>query len=157
MDQQQQIAGQTSIEIQEPGIENVGKTKKLDTMLSLEDLIKNHAKSIKDLKSELKAAREMYEDSFNNNPTYREHADRVKEASKLKSSVRLQIAKQPSVAVLGQKMKDIRFDIREQQRTLDDLLLDYKEQTGATQLELFGGQTFELITRVSLVMSSKNK
>jgi hypothetical protein len=128
---------------------------KADDLLSMEDLIKNHVKKIEELKLELKQNREMYDDSFNNNPTYREHQERVKEVTKGKNSVRAEIAKQPAVAQLEQKTKDLRFDINESQKTLSDLLTDYKEQTGATQLELFDGRTMELVTTVKLVRVGK--
>lgn len=122
-------------------------------MLSLEELIKNHIKSIDKLKDELKQQKEMFEDSFNNNPTYREHVERVKEATKAKNSVRQQIAKQPAVATLDQKVKDLRFDISEQNKTLSDLLQDYKDQTGATQLEV-NGKTYAIVSVSKLVTTN---
>lgn len=120
-------------------------------MLSLEELIKNHIDSIDKLREEIKQQKEMFEDSFNNNPTYHEHTERVKEANKAKSSVRQQIAKQPSVAMLDQKIKDLRFDMSEQNKTLSDLLQDYKEQTGATQIETRNGQVLEIVSTSKLV------
>jgi predicted nuclease with TOPRIM domain len=120
-------------------------------MLNLEELIKNHIDSLDKLRNEMKEQREMYEDSFNNNPTYREHQEKVKEATKGRSQVRQQIAKQPSVAVLDQKIKDMRFDIKEKQQTLSDLLADYKEQTGATSIETRNGQVLEIVSTARLV------
>ena len=64
--------------------------------------------------------------------------------------MRQQIAKQPSVAVLDQKVKDMRFDISEQNKTLSDLLQDYKEQTGATQIEV-NGKTYAIVSVSKLV------
>lgn len=127
------------------------------TMLNLEELIKNHIDAIDKLKLELKTAREMFEDSFNNNPTYREHLDKVKDVQKAKNSVRAEIAKQPSVATLEQKVKDLRFDIGEQSKTLSDLLQDYKEQTGATSIETRTGKVLEIISTSRLVPSKGSK
>jgi len=120
-------------------------------LLSLEELIKNHIDSIDKLRLELRQQKEMYEDSFVNNPTYREHVEKVKEANKSRLSVRQNISKQPSVAVLEQKVKDLRFDIGEQNRTLSDLLQDYREQTGATQIETRAGQVLEIVSTAKLV------
>jgi hypothetical protein len=127
------------------------------TMLNLEELIKNHIDSIDKLKEELKTAREMFEDSFNNNPTYREHLDKVKDVQKAKNSVRAEIAKQPSVAILEQKVKDIRFDISEKGKTLSDLLQDYKDQTGATSIETRNGKVLEIVSTSRLVPSKGSK
>lgn len=120
-------------------------------LLDLEGLIKNHAESIDKLKLEAKQVKEMFEDSFDSNPTYREHMDKVKEVTRAKNALKQQIAKQPSVAQLEQKLKDIRFDLSEKKKTMSDLLLDYKEQTGALQLELFDGQVLEIVSTAKLV------
>jgi hypothetical protein len=120
-------------------------------LLSLEDLVKNHAVGIDKLAVEIRQVKEMYDDSFDNNPTYREHMDKVKEVTKAKNALKMQIAKQPSVAQLEQKLKDMRFDLSEKKKTMSDLLLDYKEQTGALQLELFDGQVLEIVSTAKLV------
>jgi len=122
--------------------------------LNLEELIKNHIEAIDKLKDDLKKHREMFEDSFNSNPTYREHVEKVKEANKAKGSVRTEIAKQPSVATLKQKVDDIRFDINEQSKTLSDLLQDYKEQTGATEIEARDGKIYAIVSVSKLVTRS---
>lgn len=121
---------------------------------ALENLIKTHFEGLDKLRHELSTAREMFNDSLNNNPTYREHDERVKEVSKAKAQVRFEILKQPSVANLDQKIKDIRFDINERNFTLSALLLEYKSQTKATQLDLFG-QTLEIVETAKLVKKSK--
>lgn len=156
MDEQKDPQEEVTLVEIEPGEENNSPSdekeqfSKASALMSLEELIKNHIKSIDKLKGELKQQKEMFEDSFNNNPTYREHVEKVKEANKAKASVRQQIAKQPSVAVLDQKVKDMRFDISEQNKTLSDLLQDYKEQTGATQIEV-NGKTYAIVSVSKLV------
>jgi hypothetical protein len=120
-------------------------------LLSLEELIKNHVENMDKLKSDLRVQKEMFEDSFNNNPTFREHNDRVKEARKKLSSVRQEIAKQPSVATLSQKIKDQRFDLGELGKTLSGLLDDYKQLTGANQIELRDGSVMEIVSTSKLV------
>lgn len=146
-------------EDQDPGAER--KTLKINDgqngaegLLNLEELINNHIESIDKLKDELRSTREMFEDSFNNDPTYKENVDRVKEVTKAKNAVRQQIAKQPSVATLEQKVKDLRFDINESSKTLSDLLQDYKEQTGATEIETRNGQILEIVSTSRLVKRS---
>ncbi len=132
----------------------VSGTDQASALLSLEELIKNHIEAIDKLKLELKTQREMYEDSFNNNPTYRENDEKVKEVSKAKNSVRQEISKQPGVATLAQKIKDLRFDMNEQSKTLSDLLQDYIEQTGATSIETRDGKVLEIVRTSKLVKRS---
>lgn len=124
-------------------------------LLSLEELIKNHIDSTDKLRNEIKQVREMFEDSFNNNPTYIDASAKLKDVAKGRGSIRQQIAKQPSVATLAQKVKDLRFDLNEQLKTLSDLLQDYHEQTGATQIEARNGQVMEIVSTAKLVRKSK--
>lgn len=157
MDDQNKSADTEEILTVEP-IESEDSSDKTDFsqaagLMSLEELIKNHITAIDKLREELKQQREMFEDSFVNNPTYREHVEKVKEANKAKSSVRQQIAKQPSVAMLDQKIKDLRFDVSEKNKTLSDLLQDYKEQSGATQIEV-NGKTYAIVSVSKLVTKS---
>ena len=42
-------------------------------LLSLEELIRNNIDSIEKIQLELRKQREMFDDSFNNDPVYREH------------------------------------------------------------------------------------
>lgn len=125
-----------------------------DYLLSMEELIKNHVKSIDDLKLEIKKKNEMLEDSFNNDAAYRELTETAKGASKEKAKYKAQIMKAPDVARLAQEIKDLRFDMREKKKTTSDLLLDWREQTGATQLSLFDGD-YELVQSVKLVKRSR--
>lgn len=120
-------------------------------LISLEELIKNHIESIAKLRVELKAQREMFEDTFANDPVYREHDAKVKEATKAKLAVKKQLSSQPSVALLAQKVKDLRIDISEKNQTLSDLVADYKEKTGATQIETRDGKIMEIVSSVKLV------
>lgn len=122
-----------------------------NALLSLEELIKNHIEAIDKLRIELKDQREMFEDSFNSNPTYREHVEKVKDVTKAKNGVRQEISKQPSVAMLAQKVKDLRFDMNEKSKTLSDLLQDFREQTGATQIETRDGKVLEIVSTLKLV------
>ncbi len=142
------VMGDTELDVAVEGADQASM------LLSLEELIKNHIESIDKLKLELKQQREMFEDSFNNNPTYREHVEKVKEATKAKSQIKQQIVKQPSVALLEQKVKDLRFDLNEKNKTLSDLVQDYKDQTGATSIETRDGQVLEIISTAKLIRRS---
>lgn len=130
---------------------NIVNERSANNFLELENIIKNHIDRIGKTAQELKQKREMLKDGFDNDPTYREHTLKVKEASKAKSIVRKQIAQQPSVALLAQEVKDTAFDLKEQKATLSDLLLDYKEKTQATQLELFNGEVVEIVQSAKIV------
>ena len=95
MDQEEKVASDviegeeldtdTSVNVADDGDETLLEVEiptAVSGMLSLEELIKNHIESIEKLKLEVKQAKEMFDDSFESNPTYREHMEKVKDVTK---------------------------------------------------------------------------
>jgi len=137
--------------------DNIAEVRQIKAQeeLSLENLIKTHIKKIDEMQEEIKKHREMFEDSFNNNPTYRECADKAQMANKTKLSMRNHILKEPAVAQLNQKLKDMRTDSKELKKTLSGLLIDYKEKTRASQLELFDRQIVSIVESAKVVKTKR--
>ncbi|MBI5045109.1 MAG: hypothetical protein HZC02_04225 [Candidatus Levybacteria bacterium] len=126
-------------------------------LLNLEEMIKNYIQSLDKLREEKKKMQEMFEDSFANNPTYRENSDKAKEALKVKATTRQQIASQPSVIALAQKLKGLGSDIKERQVALSDYLLEYQRLSGANEIEDNEGQIREIINSAKLIKRSSKK
>lgn len=129
-------------------------TTEVDVLMSLEEMIKNNIESIDKLRNELKAQREMFDDTFSNNPTYRENAERVKEVTKVKSQTKAQIMNQPSVLQLANKIKGARAEIKERQGALSDYLKEYQRMTGANEIEGRDGKIREIVNDAKLVVRS---
>ncbi len=134
--------------------ETASPATEVDVLMSLEEMIKNNIESIDKLKNELKLQREMFEDSFANNPTYRENSEKVKEVTKVKSQTRAQIMNQPSVLQLANKIKSERSEIKERQGALSDYLKEYQRMTGATEIEGRDGKIREIINDAKLIVRS---
>lgn len=134
-----------------------GATGQAAVLLNLQEMIKNHIESLDKLRVEQKKQREMFEDSFNNNPTYRENAEKAKEAVKVKATTRQQIASQPSVIAISNKIKGLSQDIKERQAALSDYLLEYQRMTGANEIEDNDGQIREIINSAKLIKRSNKK
>lgn len=122
-------------------------------LLSLEELIKSNITNLEKLREELKKTREMFEDSFNNDPTYREQNEKVKDANKQKSTTRQNIVNQPSVLQLNNKIKSMRSEIKERQMALSDYLKEYQRMTGATEIEV-NDEIREIVSELKLVKRS---
>ncbi len=144
----------TIAEIEEVSAETSGDGGGATVLLSLEEMIKSHIDSLEKLRQELRQNREMFEDAFNNNPTYREHLEKVKEANKGKGSIRQEIAKQPSIMALSDKVKSLRQEIKERQMALSDYLLEYQRMTGANEIEGNDGQVREIVNTSRVVKKS---
>lgn len=121
----------------------------------LENLIKNYITRIGQLKDDLKKKREMLEDAFEGDAIYQEHALKAKEAAKIKGATKMQILKQPALAELAESVKDLQFDIKEQQSMLNDYLQQYQKASGATQIETGDGEILEIVGVYRLVKRKK--
>lgn len=138
-------------QIEEVRNANAGADDQSGVLLNLEELIKNHIEQIDKLGVELKKIREMFDDSFDGDPVYRKNREDALEAAKGEKSVRQQIMRQPQVMSLGQKLKDMRSERNELGKTLSDLLQNYKEMTGATQIEGRDGQMRDIVSIAKLI------
>lgn len=140
-----------------PSEETVSKGSQVEVLLSLETLIKNHISRIDKLQEEAKKQKEMLDDSFNNDPVYKEHAEKAKEAAKVKGATKLQIAKQPSVSQLTAKVKDMTSELKELRNSLSDYLKEYQRMSGATEIEGEDGEFREIVSTVKLVKRASKK
>lgn len=126
-------------------------------LLSLDSMIKSHIKSLDKLSVELKQKRQMLEDTFANDPIFREHAENAKKAAKIKSETRSQIMKQPQVAQLSNKVKELSSEIKTRKLELSDYLLEYQRMSGVNQIEGDDGDVREIVNEAKLIKrTSKN-
>lgn len=158
MDEEEQIVEAETVEPVEaqsasdkPLDENA---QRLATILKLEEMIKRYVSSIDASAVEVKKHAEMLEDIFTNDPTYQQHMEQAKEATKIKSKTKSELSKRTDVAQLSEKIKEVKMQIKEMKGALSDYLLQYKELSGANEIELDDGQVREIISSVKLVKKS---
>jgi hypothetical protein len=129
----------------------------VDVLFSLEEMIKNNIASLDSLREELKKQREMFEDVFINDETFRTNTEKAKEANKAKNTTRQQIMSQPAVAAISSKVKGIRSDIKERQGALSDYLQEYQRMTGATEIEGKDGELRDIINNSKVIKQASKK
>lgn len=120
-------------------------------IIELEGLIKNHIASIERVTNELRKHREMLDDIFNNDATFKEHSEKAKEANKIKSATKQQIMKQPQVADLSDKVKSMRTEVKELKEALSDYLREYQRLSGVNEIEGDDGQIHEIVYIAKLI------
>ena len=108
-------------------------------------MIKSHLTSIDKIEGEYSKHKDMLEDFFNNDPTYKEHAEKAKEATRIKSKTRNEIMKQPQVALLAEKVKDMRQELKDLQGALSDYLREYQRMSGVNEIEGEDGEIREIV------------
>lgn len=123
---------------------------------SLDELIKSHIASIDRLSEEKKKLADMLADGFNNDQTFKEASDKVKEASKVKAQARAQIMNRPGVLEIANKLKSVNAEVKEKQMSLSDYLLEYQRLAdGVNEIEGYDGEVREIVHVAKLVKKSK--
>jgi len=122
-----------------------------EVLLNLEKLIKNHDAGIDRLKTELKKHREMLADILANDPTYKLHEEKAKEANKVRSMTKMQILKRPDCADLAGKIKNMQTESKELAASLSDYLREYARLSGGNEIEGEDGEVKEIIYVAKLV------
>ncbi len=132
-----------------------GGDDQAELVMKLEGMIKNNNSQIAKLSAELSEAREMLKDAFENDTTYREHADAAKEANKVKAATRAQILKQPVVKALADKTKTLASELKELKEGLSDYLREFNRLSGITEIEGDDGELLQIIYVAKLVRKAR--
>ncbi len=125
-------------------------------IIELEGLIKTHISQVDKVADALRKHKEMLDDIFNNNPTYKQHQDAVKEATRIKNNTRQEMMKQPQVAELSDKVKDMKTELKDLRGALSDYLREYQRMSGVNEIEGEDGQLREIIYEAKLIKKFYN-
>jgi hypothetical protein len=120
-------------------------------LLNLEQLIKTHITRIDALKIDAKKQKEMLDDIFTNDDTYKEHNEKAKEAARVKSMTKGQIMKRPNVAEIAEKLKNMKQETKELDAALSDYLGEYQRLSGSNEVQTEEGEVREIIYVAKLV------
>ena len=131
------------------------KKDEANLVIKLEGLIKNHISQIDKLRIELSDQRAMLADSFEGDPTYKEHAEAAKAANKVKAATKAEILKRPSVAVIAEKVKSMSSQMKELQAALSDYLGEFNRLSGITEIEGEDGELREIVYVAKLVKKTR--
>lgn len=124
------------------------------SLLTVDNLIKNHISKIETLSSQLKEQREILEDILINDPVYREHSEQAKEAVKQKTATKAQILKQAQPADISNKIKSLRSEVKDLQNSLSEYLQEYARVSGTKEIEDNEGALREIIYIAKLIKKS---
>lgn len=122
-------------------------------LLRVEELIKANIAKIDSLQLEINKSREMVDNALTSDETYREHDRLAKEAAKVRSKTKSEIMKQPAVATLAGKLKELKEQQKELKNILGDYLADYQRMSGANTIEI-DGEVREIVYVPKLVKKS---
>ena len=134
---------------------NERKIQNNEEIVGLKGLIENHINKIEELEDMISEEREGYNDKLESNTAYKEIEDQILVASEKKKHIRESLEKDPETTILKQAIKDHSSDLKDMKKTLSDLVIEYKDKTSATQLELFDGQVFNIDLKAKIIRNYK--
>jgi DNA-binding ferritin-like protein len=123
----------------------------VQTLLSVEKIIKSLMSRIERLKEDQKPINEMLNNLLNNNEEYSIAADEAKEASKKKSAIKKKILSTSEGKMADDKVRGIKNELKEARESLSSYLADYQKLTGSSEFEGDDGELRQIVYVAKLV------
>lgn len=136
---------------EEPSATSDNNPNQATVSLSLENLIRGHLGTLDKLRVQIAEHSDTLNNILENDPTYKEHAETAKKATKIKTGTKSEIMKRPEVLQVASKMKASREEYKEQQMTLSELLAEYQRTTGLDSIEMEDGKVKKIVLTAKLV------
>lgn len=114
------------------------------------EIVRRRITILEKAKAELKKLKEMYDDTFVNDESYQKADAEVKEVAKKKKDVQARLAKQPAAVETNAKIKDLKAQIKENEESLSQELMDYYKTSGVTEIEDADGNVQEFTIVIKL-------
>ncbi len=126
-----------------------------DTVLELEQMIKNSVTTIDRNKTELKKYKEMLESALLNDEPYRLATEKAKEAGKEKGKAKAAVMQNPATKQLDEKVKDLSQENKDLTNAQSEYLREYARLSGTNEIEGEDGEVREIIYVAKLVKKSR--
>ena len=123
-------------------------------LVKIEEMIKTHISQIDTLQEDITKHKEMLDDIFGNDETFKEHDKIAKEANRIKSKTKSEIMKRPDVADLANKLKALKSEKMELNEGLSDYLREYQRLSGSNEIEGEDGELRTIVYVAKLVRKS---
>jgi hypothetical protein len=114
------------------------------------EIVRRRLTIIEKAKEELKQFKEMHDDALGNDPLYKKADDLVKEATQKRKDIQTELSKQPAIAEVVGKVKDLKEQMRSNQESLAEELMEYYRTAGVTEIEDENGNVQEFIISIRL-------
>ena len=123
-------------------------------LVKIEEMIKVHISQIEQLEEDVSKYKDIVDDIFANDSTYKEHDKIAKEAARIRSKTKQEIMKRSDVADFSSKLKDLKTEKTELEEGLSDYLREYQRLSGSNEIEGEDGQIREIVYVAKLVKKS---
>lgn len=111
---------------------------------SLTNLINANLSEIDNLGKEMSKHKEMINSVLSNDETYKEHADKAKEASRIKSNTKKEIFNRPDVKHVVEKLMELKENLSDTKNELSNYIQEYAQASGQNYFEAEDGSIQEI-------------
>lgn len=115
------------------------------TIISLTNLINANLGEIENLRQEALKHKEMLDSVLENDQTYKDHAEKAKEAARIKGNTKKEIFKRPDVRHVVEKLTEVKENIKETQEELSNYIQEYSQLSGQNYFEAADGTIQEIV------------
>lgn len=148
---------QEEVTLQPVPTANIPSDTAASTRINLESVIHRYVADTEKLREQMKTQKEMLEAAFQNDVTYAQQDEVVKAEVKKKNEIKQKILKTPVVAMVNDKIKQHREEIKNTQEILSQYVQKYQESTGLNQIMSEDGEVREIVVVTKLVRKSSKQ
>jgi len=116
-----------------------------ELMINLGNLINSNLTEIDKIEADLANQKEMLDSVLENDSTYKDHAERAKEASRIKTATKKEIFKRPDVSHVVVKLNELKDDIKNTKEELSQYVQEYARVSGQNYFEAADGSIQEIV------------
>lgn len=124
------------------------------SVLQLETLIHGYISDIEKLKEQLSTQREMFESSFEQDAQYSQQDEEEKKVKKAKKAIKDNLTKSPSVAMVMDRVNELKSEIRDSNDELVGALKEYQRLANSNQFTTQSGEIYEIVNTLKLKKKS---
>lgn len=154
MDDKQQSPAEETAQTAQADIHTATDTtseSKMERILSLENMINGYLVDLDKLQKDLKEQSGMLKGVYEQDAEYAGIVEKEQDVKKLKATVKDRLMKDPAVALLEEKVTDLKGEVKDVRYALSQYLAQYYQESGLTQITGSDGEVRELVTTVKLV------
>ncbi len=116
-----------------------------ELVVSLTNLINANLSEISNLEKEMAKQKEMIDSVLENDSTYKDHAEKAKEATRIKSNTKKEIFKRPDVKHVVEKLTEMKDNLSDTREELSNYIQEYAQASGQNYFEAEDGTIQEIV------------
>lgn len=116
-----------------------------ELVISLTNLINANINEIGNIEKELARHKEMIDSVLENDATYKDHAEKSKEAARIKGNTKKEIFKRPDVKHVVDKLAELKDNLADTRDELSNYIQEYATASGQNYFEAEDGTIQEIV------------